>query len=124
MEADGDGAVGHRSKRGRSGRFRVCRPAGASPQELEAFVCWVFCDGSTSPFSTASFAFIIPQQILSAMREWRNTFHTNFYRIGQLGDDLICLVVTAGFREGLLISGFQLLQVQGSYGPHRLQVQT
>lgn len=58
------------------------------------------------------------------MREWRNTFHTNFYRIGQLGDDLICLVVTAGFREGLLISGFQLLQVQGSYGPHRLQVQT
>ena len=47
------------------------------------------------------------------MREWRNTFHTNFCRIDQLGDDLICLVVTARFREGLLISGFQLLQVQG-----------
>ena len=46
------------------------------------------------------------------MREWRNTFHTNFCRIDPLGDDLICFVVTAGFREGL-VSGFQLLRVQG-----------
>jgi len=118
--------LGRLSVAGRSvrenGRSRVCRLV--LLLKSRSLVCWVFCDGSTSPFSTASFAFIIPQQILSAMREWRNTFHTNFCRIDPLGDDLICLVVIAGFREGLLISGFQLLQVQGSYGPHRLQVQT